>query len=284
MSFSHEVKEALASIQGENPEERRRELQALYRMVGGPDGDGRLLFSTENILVAKKIIILLHEFFPGRYSFRVQYKGRFRKVFYLVSLLTRDEAFFEPGEILRRKEQAAFLRASFLARGSLTDPRKGYHLELRCPNFAVYILLRDLLTSFDVDAKGITRKDIFFLYLKDGEMISDFLKILGAYSFMFAFEETRVIKEMKNKANRINNCDLANLDKTIEASGRQSRIIREIGLENLPEALREVARLRLEHPELPLGELGELCMPPLKKAAVHYRLRKIEAMWEGGIR
>lgn len=278
MSFSHEVKETLSAIHGETPGERRRELQAFYMMVGSPEAVGRILFSTENILVAKKIIILLHEFFKGRYSFRVQYKGHFRKVFYLVSLYTEDLDFFEPGEISRKKEQAAFLRGSFLARGSLTEPRKGYHLELRCPSFAVYILLRDLLNSFEVEAKGITRKNVFFLYLKDGEMISDFLKIVGAYKYMFAFEETRVIKEMKNKANRLNNCDLANLDKTIEAATRQIRIIKEIGLQNLPSNLQEVAELRMEYPDLPLSELGELCMPPLKKAAVHYRLKKIETL------
>ena len=95
---------------------------------------------------------------------------------------------------------------------------------------------------------------------------------------MCAIEETRDNKETKNKANRLNNCDLANLDKTIEAATRQIRIIKEIGLQNLPSNLQEVAELRMEYPDLPLSELGELCMPPLKKAAVHYRLKKIEAL------
>lgn len=276
MSFSHEVKETISGIISRTKGERKKELQAFYYLVGSQEKEDLIVFATENILVAKKTIILLHEFFKNKYSFKVQYRGRFKKVFYIVNLYTRDNSFFELKKITKRNEKSAFLRSTFLARGSITDPKKGYHLELRCPSFAAYILLGDLLSSFGVEAKGITRKNIFFLYLKDGEMISDFLKIIGAYSFMFAFEETRVIKEIKNLANRRNNCDLANLDKTIKASSKQVKIIKEIGIGNLPVRLREIASLRLEHPELSLAELGEICSPNLKRAAVNYRLKKIE--------
>ncbi len=278
MSFSHEVKETISGIISETKGERKKELQAFYYLVGNREKDDLIVFATENILVAKKIIILLYEFFKNKYSFKVQYRGRFKKVFYIVNLYTKDDKFFELKKIIKKKEKSAFLRSTFLARGSITDPKKSYHLELRCPSFAAYILLGDLLSSFGVVAKGITRKNVFFLYLKDGEMISDFLKIIGAYSFMFAFEETRVIKEIKNLANRRNNCDLANLDKTIKAATKQVKIINGIGIGNLPVNLREVASLRLEHPELSLAELGELCSPPLKRAAVNYRLKKIESL------
>lgn len=278
MSFSHEVKETISGIISPTKGERKKELQAFYYLVGSEEREGLIVFATENILVAKKIIILLHEFFKGKYSFKVQYRGRFRKVFYIVNLYTYDTGFFELKKIKKKKEKSAFLRSTFLARGSITDPKKGYHLELRCPSFTAYIFLGELLSSFGVEAKGITRKNVFFLYLKDAEMISDFLKIIGAYHFMFMFEETRVIKEMKNMANRRNNCDLANLDKTIKAANKQVKIINSIGIGNLPVKLREVAALRLEHPELSLAELGELCSPPMKRAAVNYRLKKIESL------
>lgn len=280
MSFSHEVKETISSIISPTKGERKKELQAFYYLTASRERDDLIVFATENILVAKKVIILLHEFFKDKYSFRVQYRGRFRKVFYIVNLYTRDNKFFELRKIIKNKEKSAFLRSTFLARGSLTDPKKGYHLELRCPSFTAYIFLRDLLSSFEIDPKGITRKNVFFLYLKDGEMISDFLKVIGAYQYMFAFEETRVIKEMKNMANRRNNCDLANLDKTIKAASKQVRIINRIGIGNLTPGLREIASLRIEHPELSLSELGELCSPPLKKSAVNYRLKKIEKLHE----
>lgn len=277
MSFSHTVKEELSGVYGATTKARRRELQAFSAMLGEEEGR-RLVFTTENILVAKKIIRLLGEFFPRQYAFKVQYRGRFRKIYYLITLYDHEPAFFQPGIIEKKKEKGAYLRGAFLARGSLTDPRKAYHLELRCPSFQSYLYLGELLESFGVEAKGITRKNVFFLYLKSAEMISDFLKIIGAFHDMFAFEEARVIKDMKNKANRLNNCDLANLDKTLKASAKQVRIIRELGLAAIPQKLREVAALRLEYPELSLSELGEKCLPPLKRSAVNYRLKRIEAL------
>lgn len=277
MSFSRQVKEQLATHKAETTNQRRRELQGFYWMLGTPSED-QILFASENILVAKMIIRLLGEFFHGLYSFKVQYKGRFRKVHYQITLYGKDQSFFKIKELEKKQERAAFLRAAFLARGSLTDPKKGYHLELRCQDFNTYILLQDLLFSFGVEAKGITRKEVFFLYLKDGEMISDFLKIVGAVGYMLAFEETRVIKEMKNMANRRNNCDLANLDKIIKSSAKQVRIIQRISIPKLPQNLRELAALRVENPELSLQELGDLCSPPLKKAAVNYRFKKIIAL------
>ena len=278
MSFSYEVKEALVAAKGDNKEIRKSELKSFFHMAGVREDDNLIVFSSENILVAKRIIILLNEFFYGKYSFKVQYRGNFKKVFYLVNLYVGDDSFFDLEGFKNKKEEGAFLKGAFLARGSLTNPPKGYHLELSCPSFMIYIVLLDLLLSFDIEVKGINRKGAFFLYLKDGELISDFLKVIGAFSFMFAFEETRVIKEMKNMANRRNNCDLANLDKIIKSSAKQIKIIKRIGIGNLPPNLREIGALRVENPELSLVELGELMSPPIKKSAVNYRLKKIESL------
>lgn len=280
MSFSYEVKEYLVGIKDEIKSVRKSELVSFYHMCGERLSRNLIVFSSENILVAKRIILLLQEFFHGRYSFKVQYKGKFKKVFYLVNLYTRDDSFFELNGFISKKEEGAFLRGAFLVRGSLTDPKKGYHLELRCPNFMIYILLRDLFLAFGIEAKGIERRGTFILYLKDGELISDFLKVIGAYKFMFDFEETRVIKDMKNMANRRNNFDLANLDRIIKTSAKQVKIIKKIGIGNLPPNLREIASLRVENPDYSLSELGELASPPLKKSAVNYRLKKIEKLGE----
>lgn len=278
MSFSYEVKDALVSDRGENKEVRKSELKSFFHMAGIRKNDNLIVFSSENILVAKRIIILLNEFFYGKYSFKVQCRGNFKKVFYLVNLYSSDDSFFDLEGFKNKKEEGAFLKGAFLAKGSLTDPKKCYHMELRCRSFMIYIVLRDLLSSFDIDAKGINRKGIFFLYLKDGELISDFLKVIGAFNFMFAFEETRVIKEIKNMANRRNNCDLANLDKIIKSSLKQIKIIKSIGIGNLPINLREIGTLRVENPELSLVELGRFMSPPIKKSATNYRLKKIESL------
>ena len=105
MSFSHEVKETISGIISETKGERKKELQAFYYLVGNEERDGLVVFATESILVAKKIIILLHEFFKGKYSFKVQYKGRFKKVFYIINLYTRDRKFFELKKIIKKKEK-----------------------------------------------------------------------------------------------------------------------------------------------------------------------------------
>ena len=114
-------------------------------------------------------------------------------------------------------------------------------------------------------AKSVKRKSSHVVYIKEAEQIIDFLNILGAHSHLLEFENIRIIKELRNKTNRINNCDSANLDKTINASLRQIQNIRLIeqtrGLTSLSDKLQEVARLRLENPESSLAELAEMMNP-----------------------
>ena len=285
MSFSQDLKQQITGIIGEEESEKKAELLSFFYMKGEYERPNLVTFYTDNPGVSRKLITLLKNFFPEKYAFKVQYKGQFKKAFYRVAVYVPDEKFFNYNYIFSDlNDKKAFLRGAFLSRGSITNPKKGYYLEFRCPTFPVFIMLKEQLVAFKIESKGITRKNNYFLYVKNGEMISDFLKVIGAYSGMFVFEETRVIKEMKNIANRRNNLDLANLDKTIEASGRQVRAIEivkaRIGLENMPANLRAIAYLRLENPYLPLAELGELVTPKLKKSAVNYRLKKIEELAE----
>lgn len=286
MSFSQELKQSIAKIVPESKGEKKVELIALFALLGHYE-DNKVFFETENTWVARKIVVYLKYFFKGKYSLKVQYKGQFKKIYYvLVAYVGKDSFLSKEIVFQNRKERASFLRGAFLARGSITDPKKGYHLELWCPSFPLYILLKQCLAAFSIEPKGITRNDHLFLYLKDAEMISDFLKVIGAIEHMFVFEETRVIKEIKNMTNRRNNCDLANLDKIIASSRKQIKSIKNIqkrgGIESLPINLREIAYLRLENPEASLVELGEMCDPVLKKSAVNYRMKKIESIGEKG--
>ena len=285
MSFSQDLKQQITGIIGEEESEKKAELLSFFYMIGEYERPDLVTFYTDNTGVSRKLIMLLKLFFPEKYAFKVQYKGQFKKVFYRIAVYVPDEFFFNLNyKFPELNDKKAFSRGAFLARGSITNPKKGYHLEFRCPTFPIFIMLKEQLMAFKIEPNGIIRKQNYFLYVKNGEMISDFLKVIGAYSGMFEFEETRVIKEMKNIANRRNNLDLANLDKTIEATGRQVRAIEliktRIGLDNIPVNLRELAYLRLEHPYLPLAELGSLVSPNLNKSAVNYRLKKIEALAE----
>ena len=117
------------------------------------------------------------------------------------------------------------------------------------------------------------------LYLKDGEIISNFLALIGASSSVLKFEEIRVLREMKNNVNRIVNCETANLNKTINASIEQIEAIRKLKengkFNNLSDNLKEIANLRLENPDMSLSDLGKKLDKPLGKSGVNYRLKKI---------
>ena len=91
-------------------------------------------------------------------------------------------------------------------------------------------------------------------------------------------ENARIRRESRNQANRAANCDQANIDKAIAAADKVIEKINKVGLANLPPKLAEIAVVRMEHPEASLKELGEFLDPPLKKAGVNSRLKRIEAL------
>ena len=95
-------------------------------------------------------------------------------------------------------------------------------------------------------------------------------------------ENVRILKEMRNSVNRQVNCETANISKTVNAAVKQLEDIEYIkqtaGIDSLPENLKEIALLRLEHPDATLGELGTYLDPPVGKSGVNHRLRKISAV------
>ncbi|MCR5716163.1 MAG: DNA-binding protein WhiA [Lachnospiraceae bacterium] len=173
----------------------------------------------------------------------------------------------------------AFIRGAFMACGSVTDPEKSYHLEFVLHDDAEAELMKGLLGNFGLEARTIHRKGHPVVYLKESAAISDVLNICGAHVSLMKLENDRIMKEMRNSVNRKVNCETANLDKTVDAANRQLEEIKtireEIGLENLPDNLREIAMLRLQNPECTLQELGELLDPPVGKSGVNHRFRKL---------
>lgn len=124
------------------------------------------------------------------------------------------------------------------------------------------------------------RKDKLVIYFKEADQIIEILNIMGAHNALLNFENIRVMKDMKNRVNRLVNCETANLEKTVDAAVRQVENIKLLeatkGLQNLPESLQELAQLRLEYPEASLKELGEMLIPPVGKSGVNHRMRKLE--------
>ncbi len=175
--------------------------------------------------------------------------------------------------------RAAFLRGAFLARGSVTDPQKSnYHLEIVTENEEFALGLNYLMNLCGFKA-GLSERKEYIIYLKEADAIGKFLTFIGAHSAFLAMEEVRIIKGMRNKVNRLVNCETANLEKSVRAALEQVKIITALkekyGLNKLPDQLKDLAYLRLENPEVSLRELGELAIPPLSKSAVNHRMRKL---------
>ena len=176
--------------------------------------------------------------------------------------------------------KAAFLKGAFLAGGSVTDPAKGYHMEVTTTHAAVarevYVLIHEVI-GFETKVAG--RAGAQVLYLKQSELISDFLTYLGAPVASMGIMEARLEKELNNKVNRRCNCDDANTSKVVEAAQEQLvaiRILRNAGvLDKIPGKLKEAALAREENPEASLSELAALMEPPITKPAMNNRMKKL---------
>lgn len=173
----------------------------------------------------------------------------------------------------------AFVRAAFLAIGSLSDPQKAYHFELSLGSEKEAGSLKKIIEALGIEIKFIIRKKNYVLYLKEAEQISEILRLMEAPIALMDFENTRIVKDVRNSVNRKLNCEVANLNKTVVASLKQVEgieLIRDkLGLESLPQNLKEVAYLRLEYPEASLKELVDRMDGKVGKSGINHRLRKL---------
>ena len=135
------------------------------------------------------------------------------------------------------------------------------------------------MNSYELNAKHLERKRKYYVFKRSGKDF-DFLSLIGGYQALLKFEDVRIVRDMRNSVNRLVNCETANLNKTVSAAMKQVESIKlidkEIGIENLPDRLREIARIRVEHQEISLKELGEMVSTgPISKSGVNHRLRKL---------
>ncbi len=258
MSFSSEVKEELIKHYTKKGDCQKAELAAL------------ILLDEKNVEKDFDRGVFIYNFTSLRKTFNINLD--FEALENLAKLTKQAES------------KRAFLRGAFIARGSMNDPEKGYHMEIACDDRGGAVFLQGLLADFDLNAKIAVRRDKFILYLKEGTEISDALNIIEAPISMMNFENARIVREMRGSVNRQVNCETANLSKTINASMKQIEDIkliqRTIGLEKLDENLQAIAKARLENPDVPLAELGTLLTPPVGKSGVNHRFRKISQIAE----
>ena len=175
--------------------------------------------------------------------------------------------------------QVAFLRGAFLAGGSVSDPRKSYHLELATSHYYVGREVPALLREVGFAPKDTTRKGNYITYFKQSDHIEDFLTKIGAPISAMEVMTAKLERDLRGSVNRRVNCDAANLDKVVAAAQSQIEAIRRLeeagALAALPRHLQDTARLRVDNPELTLSELAQLCDPPVSKSALNHRLRKL---------
>ena len=294
MAFSDDTRQELARGIPSARCCRLAELSAFYELSGFLLGRHNqfLDFNTSWPYVARKILLVIKGLYPDLPTQVLMVRSRSRRSqVCTVRVLGRAGA----GQVYQEiKEQSvmgqagiprkkccrrAYLRGAFLCAGSITNPERTYHLEITTEQSRLAEKILAAIWSLDLEAGMTQRKGSLVVYMKDGGDIASLLGLMGAHSALLQFENVRVMKEMRNQVNRLVNCETANVDKTVQAAMAQIEDIElidaVIGLEELPPKLREVARLRREHPYASIQELGEMMTPQLSKSGVNYRLRQI---------
>lgn len=301
MSFAAEVKKELTQVESDECC-IKAEISAFIRMNGALSFSNKQLsldVQTENAAIARRLYSNVKKLYPYKVELLVRKKMRLKKNnIYICRIREGAKQLLEDLYILTGTFQfnneiaaplvendcckRAYLRGAFLAGGSVNNPEtSSYHLEM----FSFYKehseALVELMNSFYLNAKSIERKKGYIAYLKEAEKISDFLSLIGAHVSLMKFEDVRILRDMRNSVNRLVNCETANLNKTIGAAQRQVENIKfiesTIGIDQLPDRLQEIARLRVENQDITLKELGEMVSGgPVSKSGVNHRLRKIE--------
>lgn len=304
MSFSGNVKEELSEHWSSARHCQIAELAAILGLCGSiiinSRNEYRVKVHTENKAVAKKVFTLIKKTFNIESDISIRRNIQKQSVSYSVVVKQHQDALrvlqavklidehldgFEevrivnPIVVQQTCCKRAFIRGAFLAAGSMNDPKKAYHFEIVCAAEPMAEQIRELMSSFSMEAKIVQRKKSYVVYLKEGSQIVDILNIMEAHVSLMELENVRILKEMRNTVNRKVNCETANLNKTVSAAVKQLEDITylrdTIGLEKLSEGLEEVALARLSHPDASLKELGALLSPPVGKSGVNHRLRKL---------
>lgn len=311
MSFSSEVKAEIASDIPSARHCRIASAAVLLTCIGrferDPDGKYRLLLSQDNGEALRKCFTLVCKTSNIRtvVCSPVNTGGREPRGWLQADLssdtvrelaqkiracdsagnLRGDDDCTVPAELLGRSCcRRNYVRDLFLCCGSVSDPRKEYHLEWSCGSKEQASQLKEILLSFGKEAKAVLRKKVHVVYFKDSEDIVDLLNLMGAPISMMEMENQRILKGLRNSVNRRVNCETANIGKTVSASRKQISditFLEESGiLRTLPESLRKMAELRLQYPDTPLRELGDLAVPPIGKSGVNHRLRRLTEIAE----
>ena len=301
MSFSSDMKSELSVIPIDDMCCACAELSAIIAFSGRlrkTEGGYVLSVITENAKVAKRVYdlikfvfginskLLINKSKSSSYCVCVKGDSDILKILKTLDLIPENSLIGQIIGITLNLElmdkkccKKAFVRGAFVVAGAMINPEKNYHLEFVTHRYRLHKQFSQILSGFGLNSKTVIRKSNYVLYFKNSEDIADILAIMGASGAMMEYQNTRIYKELRNVANRRMNCDMANLEKTMNAAAKQIAAIKKLMqkgvFSTLPEQLRQVAELRIENSEVSLADIGKMLNPPIGKSGVNHRLRKI---------
>jgi len=290
LTFSLQVKEELTRVKLEKGCCASWELAGLLSPRGQAGFfKGNKIFRTSYAPLARRAYTLAKQALGIPAEIKIQRNPRGKAQFTVKLPLPGEKiqerlADFDRGLLRDGCCQRAYLRGVFLAIGSVNNPQISHHLEFFPLTQEGAQRLQFLLGVLGLKSNALLRRGKWVIYLKDREQIVHLLSLMGAHGAVLEYENTMIIKDMRNQANRLVNCETANLNKTVETGLRQAEVIRylvdRVGWEGFPEGLKQIAALRLKYPEATLKELGEMMVPPLGKSGVNHRLRRLQRLYE----
>ena len=300
MSFSVKVKSEILRLQSERTE--KISLLSSYIRNNAVITEKSILINTENMEISKYIFELFKELynifpiitvrksfnFKKSMSYLLKIDSHLNLILKDLSLINEDGYFINiPREYIYTEDddKMSYLRGVFLATGSINDPKTSrYHLEFLIDDYDYSLFVCELLDYFNLNSKLIERNNGFMIYIKEAEKISDFLRIMKAYNAVLYFEDIKAYREHKNLVNRLNNCEQANVEKTINSALNQvsdiELIENKIGIDALDEKLQTVCVYRKKYKEASLSELSNIISmetnTKVTKSGLNHRMRKIK--------
>ena len=304
MSFTVKIKEEISNIKS-TKSEIIAELSGYIRN-NGIFQDNKVTLNTENKFLVDRISnfiqvitdinpqveIIENLNFSKKELYQITIENNLDKMLKELAIYNEKNEYLPvvPTYIVGANEEIrAYLRGVFFASGSINDPKTSrYHLEILVTEPEEAVFVQKLLNIFDLNAKILNREKGYMIYIKEAEKISDFIKILGANNAVMYYENVRIYRDQKNKTNRLNNMEQANIDRVFETANEQLRQIKIIeetaSIDLLDDKARETLEYRKKYPEASLKELAEIISfetnKKLSKSGLNHRLRKIKDLAE----
>ena len=289
MTFTLRVKDEI-SKEELNPIENRYMLLG-YILINGRFTNDKVSILLENPSVARKLFKTLKYCYNKVAKITVRTQKKFKlKTLYILDINDKDSLIKDELNNISfddEESKISFLKGVFLGTGSINDPKNSYHMEMHFDEASTMNLVKNLFKDFNIDFKYIKRDKKHMLYIKSGEQISDFIKLMGAVNSLFYFEDIRIYKDHKNMVNRLNNCEQANLEKTMKTSNEQVKVIKYLKEHDyfslLDEKTQEVAEIRYKYPEESYQVLSDILSKEqekkVTKSYVNHHLRKVNEIY-----